>query len=75
MYISWTEPLVKVTACGHQFFMVYNQLMYKFQLTPIKLSHGVAERKTEKQFCVISSAAHPQECRFAENRNRMFIHV
>jgi len=30
--------------------------MHKFQLTPIKLSHGAAERKIEKEFCILSSA-------------------
>lgn len=30
--------------------------MYKFQLTPIKLSHGAAQRKREKQFCFLRSA-------------------
>lgn len=43
--------LSEVTACG-QLFIVYNQFMYKFQLKPIKLSHGATERKREKQFCI-----------------------
>lgn len=61
VYISWTEPPVTSHCLWSVFLWFIINLMHKFQLTPIKLSHGAPERKREKQFCSLSSAE--ERCR------------